>query len=354
MRILADANLPALERFFPKPLILKPYQNEKQLKSLLQDADVLVCRSTLKVTKDLLDGSCLKAVATASSGIDHIDQQYLKQNGIHLFNAHGANAAAVADYVISTLAHLELQEKICGKNAGVIGCGKVGSQVIKRLQSLGFKVFCYDPIQAEKDSSLTFCSKEALLSCDLICIHANLHDTPPFPSRNLLDADFLSKLKPFTVMINAARGGIVDEKALVHTKTPLHYCTDVYENEPQPNEQIISFAELATPHIAGHSIEAKIRAVLQISEQIHGLLNCAPPPYRISDQQYGLPSTFDLWQHFILNLYNPLPETLALKTAHDKKNAFLNLRQAHVNRHDFAHYGNSALAPKLQEIIGFT
>ncbi|KTD21372.1 4-phosphoerythronate dehydrogenase [Legionella londiniensis] len=353
MIVLADASLPELGPLFPKPLILERYKNEDELKSLLPKADVLLCRSTLKVTADLIDGSSLQAVATASSGIDHIDSNYLKKNGIALFNAHGSNAVAVADYVVSSIAHLDKAKKLTGRKAGIIGAGKVGSEVAKRLRTLGFKVLRFDPIKAEENPKETYYPKEALFSCDLLCIHANLHDTKPYPSRNLIDADFLAKIKPGAAIINAARGSIVHEEALLQSKTPITYCTDVYTGEPQVDERIVEFAEICTPHIAGHSIEAKIAAVVQTSAQIHQFFGLSAPEFKHQESPKQPKALAQhSWQDFILNLYNPTIETAALKNAGNKKDAFLALRPAHNARHDFSFFDAPEMNQQFKKLIG--
>lgn len=336
MKILADASLPNLASLFPAPFELSEYNTLAELQMLLYSVDTLICRSTLRVDAELLKRSNLQCVATASSGTDHIDETYLHTKKITLFDAKGSNARAVTDYVTSTLAWLESNTSFTGKQAGVIGHGAVGSQVVKRLRTLGYQVMIYDPYKNDLKNQQDYCSFDELTQCDLLCLHANLHDKSPFPSRNLINIEFLSKLKPGVAFINASRGGIVNEADLLNTRYPMYYCTDVYLNEPNINPAIINFSTLCTPHIAGHSIEAKHNAIVQLSHRLHEYLKLPSPieQYIVNNSKTEgrINST---WQEHVLQLYNPLDETLPLKSLDDKKHTFLALRKAHINRHDF-------------------
>ncbi|MDF1646749.1 MAG: 4-phosphoerythronate dehydrogenase [Legionellaceae bacterium] len=332
VNILADASLPHLDDLFQAPFTLTRYKNEQELHDALPSHTLLICRSTLKVTPELLKHSQLSCVATASSGIDHIDTDYLNQLNIPYLDAKGCNAEAVADYVLATLAYLKTQHKIPGIRAGVIGAGQVGSRVIQLLNTLGFDVHAYDPLK----SNFKTCDFNALTRCDILCVHANLHDTQPHPTKNILDADFFKTLKTNTVIINAARGGIVDEKALLNTQKNIIYCTDVYQNEPNINPDIIDYATLCTPHIAGHSIEAKFNAVFYLSQKIHTHFNVHLPGLVTNTQPTQcLKLDKSTWEDTVLRLYHPLYETTKLKETSHKKNAFLMLRSQHQYRHNF-------------------
>jgi erythronate-4-phosphate dehydrogenase len=338
VNILADASLPHLDTLFQTPCHLTTYKNTHELHHALPHHEVLLCRSTLHVTPELLTNCRLTCVATASSGIDHIDINYLKTQNINLFDAKGCNAEAVSDYVLSTLAYLDTHKKLPGMRVGIMGAGKVGSRVNTCLHALGFEVFLYDPPKEKTTSSFTSCSLEAFSSCDVLCIHANLHNTQPYPTKNLLNHNFLKSLKPNTVIINAARGGILDEQALLDLKhTAITYCTDVYQTEPHIHSEIIDYATLCTPHIAGHSIEAKSDAVLHISQAIHKHFKLEPPA-TLTYPKIALNSPDNSWQARALALYNPIDETMGLKQAEDKQAAFLRLRRAHQHRHNFSHY----------------
>lgn len=344
--ILADISLPYLDMAFPKPFVVTPYSNTKELRALLPEQDVLLCRSTLQVNEHLLKVHKLQIVATASSGIDHLDSRFLSSQSIEIVDAKGSNSSAVADYLQACLAFLDQHHKIPGKLAGIIGMGKVGSEVYSRLKALGFQILCYDPPKAQLDQRFQSCDFKALYEVDLLCIHAHLHAEPPYPSIHLIEELFLKKIKPNCVIINAARGGLVNEQALLNTSSSLIYCTDVYCNEPLINEHIVDRATLCTPHIAGHSIEAKREAILMISRKLHQLFKLNEPVFKLPDPNLpslGLTSASGTltWQEQVLSLYNPIEETLALKQAPIKEIAFLNLRKNHQKRHDFSYFKGS-------------
>lgn len=353
MNLLADASLPGLEQAFPKPFNLTCYSHPDEITHLLAGQDVLLCRSTLKVNQNLLKNHSLGYVATASSGTDHLDHSWLDSQHIQVIDAKGSNARAVADYVVACLAFMEQGHFIQGHKAGVIGLGKVGTQVAARLEAADFQVVTYDPLKALREpDTFQSCSIEDLYQMDLICIHAELHNHQPFPSLHLIDHYFLSQLKPGCIIINAARGGIVEEHALLNEPKPLIYCTDVYLNEPSIDPRIIDKALLCTPHIAGHSIEAKYDAVAMVGVALHRIANLPIPRFfslkKIKKVHFG---TNKLWSESILTLYNPIEETLNLKKAIDKTSAFMELRKHHQNRHDFCQYSMGSMCDKKTKLL---
>lgn len=331
MNILADASLPGLDAAFPSPFKITTYTNTDEIPSLLAKQDVLLCRSTLKVTADLLQNHSLKFLATASSGTDHLDHNFLKAKKIKIIDAKGANATSVADYVMATLACLDQKQLITGPKLGIIGMGYVGTAVRARLSATQFQISAYDPLK----ENFQTCDLEELFDCDVLCIHAELHCSHPHPSFNLVNQFFLSHLKPGCIIINAARGGIVDETALLNNSNSLIYCTDVYLNEPRINKDIIQKALICTPHIAGHSLDAKYAAVAQVSQQLHNLAGLPVPSYAVPklNQTIKLAENAS-WQQKALTIYDPLQETELLKHASNFETAFLTVRKNHQFRFD--------------------
>lgn len=346
MKIIADSSLPNLSNAFPKPFELSLYNSQEELLNLITCKQILLCRANLKVTPEIIENSTLNYVATASSGIDHIDTDYLKTKNIKLIDAHGCNKIAVADYVLASIAALQQLKDLIFTKAAVIGVGAVGSLVANRLKNIVNKVILYDPPKSLIEPNFLSAQLTDLQDCDLICIHANLHNDLPYPSNNLINETLLASLKKGVVIINAARGGIVNEKAIVNCQNQLIYCTDVYLNEPFINQEIIDFATLCTPHIAGHSIEAKLNAIAIISKKLHTIYKLPPPSLEIlkinplTNNEFA---PFANWQAFVLSLYNPHLETKILKAAQQTANKkcpeladlFLKLRSKHTKRHDF-------------------
>lgn len=338
MKILADASLPLLQALFPYPFELTTYHNLASLHDQLPHKEILLCRSTLTIGENFSLPSSLKYIATASSGSDHLNKLYLQSQHIELVDAKGSNAEAVADYVLACLAYLQQQQDITQKKVGIIGFGAVGAAVYSNLCKLGIKPILYDPLKAAHNSQFKSSSWEALLACDLICIHANLHEEPLYPSLNLLNKEALQQLPPKTIIINAARGGIIDEEALIDLipTRSLIYCADVYLGEPAINKKLLSLATLCTPHIAGHSIEAKQNAIEMISQKLHALYQLPAKKPFVPAVFYNRPFYNQQWAQHVLSIYNPERETQLLKKAHNIKEVFLNTRQAHTFRHHFS------------------
>lgn len=353
IKLLADASLPDLSKFFSEHFQISRYTSVDDLYQSIRDNHVLVCRSTLKVDENLLADSKISCIATVSSGIDHIDQTYAAQRQIPILDAKGANALAVADYVTACLAWVQEHGHLRGRRAGVMGAGAVGSAVAARLNALGFEVILYDPPLAQNDVHFLTCDLTELLDCDLICIHVNLHDTAPYPSRHLLNAQSLAQIKPNTVIINAARGDVVDETALLAVKHSLYYCTDVFTNEPAINPAVVSYATLCTPHIAGHSLEARARALHVVSQKIHEYFGFHMPLIPHSgDSLIMQTSHFTSWQATLLSLYNPALETQLLKESKAITQSFLDVRRAHHSRHHFNCYTWRNISDILARALG--
>lgn len=352
MKLLADATLPNIRTLFGAPFSLVLYHTPEEAYALLADCTILFCRSTLKLTEVLLANTSLECIATASSGTEHIPTAYARHRGIHVFDAKGANAHAVADYVTATLALLYRAQCVDGNRAGVIGVGEVGSRVVRRLQAAGFKTITFDPLNPLMNKKQYQAAQERLFSCDLLCIHADLHHNTPYPSYHLLDSAFLNKLKKNVIIINAARGAIVHEQALLGAKKPIIYCTDVYENEPSIDPALINYAFNCTPHIAGHSIEAKQGQMITVCEQLHrhyqlpmpGIEKTTPPPPRLKAHA--------TWQETILSIYDPSHDTHLLKAAADKRMAFLVQRKAHQHRHDFNYFDSHDCDAQTKIMLG--
>lgn len=354
MNILADASLPGLNQAFPEPFHLTLYHHADEIIHLLSGQDVLLCRSTLKVNQSLLKNHSVRYVATASSGTDHLDHDWLVSQNIQIIDAKGCNARSVADYVVSSLAYLEQHQLIQGKKAGIIGMGKVGTQVATRLHAADFQTVTYDPLKAiNEPQEFQSCVLEELFQSDLLCIHAELHNNQPYSSMNLIDQHFLAQLKPGCVIINAARGGIINEEALLHTQQPLTYCTDVFLNEPSVDKRIIDKATLCTPHIAGHSLEAKYVAVAMISAALHQQAGLPTPQFATPKirKTLNIPDS-PSWQRIALAIYNPLIETQQLKAAINKRSAFLTARKNHQNRHDFLLHVDSIWNQQTRLVLG--
>lgn len=225
-------------------------------------ADALLTRTVTRVNAELLSGTRVKFIGTATTGIDHIDKNYLEQYRIFLASAQGANSDAVMDYVALCISALQKQQMLSKKNvvAGIIGRGRIGSKVEKLFKMLGFHVFCYDPfLEGENFISLEKLMRES----DLISIHTPLTKTNPHPTFHMIDEKLIRTMKKDAVLINTSRGDVIDQNALCAAKNII-LCLDVWENEPDISIELLKKVFIGTPHIAGYSLDAKFRATEMI------------------------------------------------------------------------------------------
>jgi erythronate-4-phosphate dehydrogenase len=319
-RILADQSLPLIDQAFPKPFEITYYTPDSNLSQLLQAHDILIARSTLKLNAENLEHSRIRIILTASSGTDHIDESYLNKHHIQLFDAKGCNAHAVSDYVMCTIAHLMQRRALVPRSIGIIGFGAVGQCLFQHLSLLPCPVRIFDPYCHPPQA----CAWQEVLQSDILCVHANLHHQPPYPSFHLLNREALKMRQPHQIIINAARGGIVDEQALLEVHQGI-YCTDVYQHEPNIAPAVVQHAYQCTPHIAGHTQEAKQRAIHILSQKLHHYLK-RPAPKLPSIQS---PHRALEWPDTYLHHYDPQIETQALKSAIQLAPTFIKLRSQH-------------------------
>ena len=258
MTIVIDKAIPFIQGVFEKYADVRYLEGQSITASDVHDADALVIRTRTKCGAALLEGSCVKIISTATIGYDHIDLEYCRSRGIHVQNASGCNAGAVMNYVISAIYGCASRKRINmdGFKVGIIGAGNVGSRVASALRLLGFNVLLNDPPRAAVEGPALFCDLDFLLrSSDVVSMHVPL--TPE--TRGMCDAAFFSKMKLGAFFVNAARGEIMDETALLGAVQKLGgLIIDTWCNEPQVNKDLVKAADIATPHIAGYSYQGKL------------------------------------------------------------------------------------------------
>jgi erythronate-4-phosphate dehydrogenase len=257
MKIVADKHIPFLEGVF-EPYADVIYIDGRQINhDDIIDADALVIRTRTKCNADLLSGTKVSMIATATIGTDHIDLDYCRENNIEVYNAEGCNAGGVMQYVFSALYGIAARKSIKLDDAtmGIIGVGHVGSKVEAMARHLGFNVLLCDPPREASEGSEKFCSLEYLLAnSQIVTLHVPLDET----TRNMADEDFFMLMPPGAIFINASRGEVVDDKALVNAIPKLGAIViDTWNNEPNVNADIVEMVDIATPHIAGYSYQGK-------------------------------------------------------------------------------------------------
>ncbi len=272
MKIVADQQIPATKAF-SKFADITLCDGREISPADIRDADVLLVRSVTQVNASLLDGSAVKFVATATSGQNHIDLEYLHLNHIGFAHAKGSNAISVAEYVMSSLLVLADQYgfKLKDKTVGVIGCGEAGSRVVDMLRSTGAKVLMNDPplkdgqgdVPRDAQAVQQYRDLPELLTADILTLHVPLTDEGAYPTRNLINTDVLASLKDDVILLNTSRGGVLDEAALKEHLVSHNDCKvvlDVWENEPAIDCDLLTQIDIGTPHIAGYSSDGKLRA----------------------------------------------------------------------------------------------
>jgi len=235
----------------------------------LLDCDILIVRSRTRVDKELLEGTKVRFVGSTVAGLDHIDEAYLRENNITFASAQGCNANAVAEYVISAISNLAYDYNFdpSNKTLGIIGVGNVGSRLDFIAKQLGITTLLNDPPRQEIEGKEGFVDLNTALSSDIVTFHTPLTFSDSHPTQNLLGNHNFELITQDTIVINTARGGIIDEDLWLKTKTKANVI-DCWENEPNINTKLQSLAYWATPHIAGHSIDAKFMGSYMIYKEL--------------------------------------------------------------------------------------
>jgi len=272
MKIVADRYIPGIESMLANHADVVSLEPEAIRNCHLRDCDALLVRTVTRVDAALLHDTPVRFVATATSGQDHVDTAYLADQGIGFASAAGCNARPVAEYVLSTLAVLTEQQGVSldVSSVGIIGCGHVGSQLDSLLQALGIRTLLHDPPLAAQGDPRSFVDLETVLQADVVTLHVPYTDAGNYPTANLIDAARLQQLKPDTVLINTARGGVIDEAALWPAigERGLRVVLDVWTGEPRINTALLEAVAMGTPHIAGYSRAAKLRASIRVCQAL--------------------------------------------------------------------------------------
>ena len=257
MKLVVDKTIPFVENLF-EPYAEVVYLEGKEISSEdVRDADALLIRTRTKCNADLLEGSSVRMISTASIGGDHIDHAYCDEHGIHYATAAGCNAVGVMNYVFSALYGIAARKSIDleGKTLGIVGVGNTGSRVAAMARHIGLRVLLCDPPRAAVEGPDSFTPLPTLLDeSDIVSLHVPLSET----TRRMADDAFFAALRPGAIFINTARGEIVDEDALIRALPRLGaVIIDTWNNEPYVNTDLVDLVDIATPHIAGYSYQGK-------------------------------------------------------------------------------------------------
>lgn len=371
MKILADIALSNAQKVFAQYGEVVVKKGREIVADDLVDVDVLITRSITKVNKDLLTkANKLKFVGTATAGTDHIDIDYLNEKGIKFTNAAGSNKESVGDYVLSVLLVFanRYDLNLEGMTIGIVGCGNTGTQVEHKAKALGMTVLKCDPPRLAAGDKTCFATLDECLACDFISFHVPLIKDGPYCTVHMLTEEKLRSLKPNMFVINASRGVVVDNEALVKVLNDRHdlkVWLDVFEGEPEIKvKEVLPLVKGATPHIAGYSYESKRRAVVMLAEDMAKMLNLPKTlPYQMPASEFselylGAVSELDrdVISRLVFSIYDVRRDSLLFKNRFTDGKSFDLMRQTYRDRRELSSLKLLNVPSKFKErlsLLGF-
>lgn len=272
MNTVVDENIADAKEAFAEFGDIQLVDGRKITNQQLSNVDALIVRSITNINSNLLDGTKVKFVGTATIGSDHIDLDYLEKNNITFANAKGCNADSVAEYVFTSLLKIAVDEniKLNKKSIGVVGIGNIGSRVVRIAEAFGMKVFQNDPPLERKGISKDYVSLDEILQADIITLHVPLNKGGKDNTVHLLNKNNMEQIREKTILINTSRGAVINNEVL-HNITQgkkLNNILDVWENEPKVNVDLLNITKIGTAHIAGYSLEGKVNGTRMIYEAL--------------------------------------------------------------------------------------
>jgi erythronate-4-phosphate dehydrogenase len=275
--ILADENIPYAEDAFSGIGQVSLINGRDITAERLKNVDILIIRSITRVNKELLQGSPVKFVGTATIGLDHIDVDYLNQNKIGFASAPGCNADSVAEYIFAGLLKFAVKDNFSldKKSLGIIGYGNIGSRVGRIADRFGMNVLINDPPLQRETGKSFFIPYETALQADILTYHVPLNRTGIDKTYHMLSDAQLDNFDDKKIILNASRGSVVansDLKSFL-TKSNNHVILDVWENEPEIDIELLDLVHTGTPHIAGYSLEGKVNGTIMIYNSLCSFLN---------------------------------------------------------------------------------
>jgi erythronate-4-phosphate dehydrogenase len=311
-----------------------------------QKCQGLIIRSSTKPDPSYLKDSDIVWVGSCTSGMNHVDLGALAQLGIHVQDAKGSNAPAVADYIFSVLAlalkkkyptqpfHLSLQKQ----RVGIVGMGCVGLLLAQRLVCLGVTVLAYDPFVLHDPLGVKCSNWLDILACDVISFHVPLTTTGPFSTLNWLNLEKIAVLNPEAILINAARGEVFQTDLYQQLPPSIWLALDTWHQEPHISEAWLARANIATPHVSGYSALSKHRAIEVVFESLLAFFKINNPKMTIADQ-LKLPlitvGCSDPFYEFCMSVYNPLVDDLGLRS---NPKAFAQIRANYFWRSEWSQF----------------
>ena len=362
-RIIADQNMPLVEAHFGHLGEVELMAGRDIDRHSIEGAEILLVRSVTQVNQSLLEGSSVRFVGSATAGTDHIDLDYLAENGIQFAHAPGCNAEAVAQYALSVFSRLKprwLESKV-----GIVGCGNVGGRLYQKLVALGVDCQVYDPFLSQSQIP-DLVSFDQILDCEIITLHTPLTTEGQFPTHHMFNQQVLAQLKPNSLLINAGRGAVIDNLALIDRlkqSDNLQVALDVWEPEPEINAELLDLVSIATPHIAGYSNEGKIRGTTMLYDAVCRLYlddqSTQNSNNLTKDKKDSIEATGKTLNQLLVECYNVQADDLRMRERlkqGDIGQGFDHLRKTYPQRREYSHFtvsADTALSRQLK-ILGYS
>jgi erythronate-4-phosphate dehydrogenase len=278
MKIVIDEKIPFIRGAFEPWAEVFYYPGSAIDKNIVKDADAIIVRTRTKCNSRLLEESSVKIVASATIGFDHIDTSWLEAKGIKWVNAPGCNSGSVMQYIMAALFFLAAKHSLDLRSLilGVVGIGNVGSKVVRAARAVGMTVLQNDPPRERREGPAGFVALEKIVAeSDILTLHVPLNMEGTDKTYHLFNDRNLSQLSRSCILINSSRGEVVDNTALrnaLSAGTLRGAVIDVWEGEPDADRRLIDLADLATPHIAGYSVDGKANATIAVVREVSSAL----------------------------------------------------------------------------------
>lgn len=364
MKIIADKNIPYLKGIAELFGEVTYLDGAAFTQKTIKDADTLIVRTVTHFDENILKDTAVKLICSATIGYDHIDTGYCDSHGIAWTNAPGCNSGSVQQYITSVLITMSRKKGfgLKGKTIGIVGVGNVGKKVAKACEVLGMKVLLNDPPRQAVEEGNNFVSLQTIMDeADIITFHTPLTKDGEYKTYHLADADFFSSLKKKPVIINSARGGIIDTNAI---KTALRKgeisgaVIDCWENEPDIDREYLNMADIATPHIAGYSADGKANATRMSLTAIADFYHLSEAPVSLVKEPEPANPVIDMNKYTdpdnriydaILETYNPVGDYSRLI---NNPATFKKLRNEYPLRREYFAYNIMNATDKEADVLG--
>lgn len=286
MKLVADINIPflkgVLDSYFDEVVLLPATEISKKI---VIDADALLVRTRTICNAELIEGSNVKFIGTATIGFDHIDTEFCNSRGIEWVSAPGCNSGAVQQWVAASLIQISKSKEISleGKTLGIVGIGNVGRKVVDVALALGMKVLCCDPPRKKLEYLSDFVDiKTIAQQSDFITFHVPLTNQGIDATYHLVDESLINSFKDNVVLINSSRGEVIETQSLINSINSRKFASvalDVWENEPSISKELLELVDIATPHIAGYSLEGKVNGTVMVVNALSKFFNLGIHPW---------------------------------------------------------------------------